>query len=251
MKALKRLALALTSITVIFALSQAPQAHHLGEKVKTSKEMAAYLERSVGALQENNQTICTATKVGPRLYLTASHCVFKGADYRIEFQDFEYHYVRYITVPVESKWERDWALLTTSTENPDRPSLEIECSTTTVYKGQDVAYVGHAGVNTYAYREGYVSTLDKPTNFGPFVQFGQDFAVAVPAAPGSSGSAIVSFDTGKIIGILTELNEGSRGGGTVAGVETVKTLALCASEDNGSPPEIFYDSQTNLKDAHT
>lgn len=184
------------------------------------------LERAVAVMEVDNERQCTATKIAPNTYLTAKHCLpndswGNATSIRVVHKDYEYHYVSTVQYPVESEWDQDWAILYTSTDNKDIPSITLSCSEK-LYKGQRVAFVGHPGIFTYAYREGYISTLVKPRGDW-YRQPGMDFSADMQSEGGASGSAVISLKTGQIIGVLVE---GVRGT-SITGMEAIRNLSLC------------------------
>lgn len=180
---------------------------------------------------------CTATKIGPAKFLTAAHCARSiQADWKISrLGKFDYQWVRSITVPVLEKDDDrvfDWAILHTAAENADIPALALGCGED-LYLGQPVAYYGFSNPLQVGFSVGYVASVTK-TKTGPY---NSDFMVDLQASPGSSGSAIVSLDTGQIIGVLVEGISESRAGVFLIGVQNIKHEDLCPSTDEPIVPQ--------------
>jgi hypothetical protein len=105
-----------------------------------------------------------------------------------------------------------------------------------------------------AFGKGYISTLEQGE------QNNADFFIDVPVAPGASGSAIISLETGHIIGVLTEgvVNTRTREF-YLTGVESIEHLDACEewarrirfwekqAEDDGWMPKPA-DAGTTVRD---
>ncbi len=197
----------------------------------TIRESATLLSSSVVKLTTsygnsyNYSGVCTASKIGKKTFLTARHCVSNlSANYRVD-KDFEYQYVKTILVTVSSKGrsrKEDWAILNMITENTKLKTLRINC-TEEIYLGMPVAYAGYPEMINFAFSSGQVTSVNPPDGRG----MNSDFAVDLAAAPGASGSPIISLDTGNIIGILTEGVFSSRAGAFMVGIESIANLDLC------------------------
>jgi V8-like Glu-specific endopeptidase len=86
-----------------------------------------------------------------------------------------------------------------------------------------IAYAGYPGPSDFTFATGYVTSVKKlRTGINKL-----DFTIDVHAAPGSSGSPIISLDTGLIIGVLIEGVYAPRVGAFMVGVESVRSLDLC------------------------
>ena len=192
-----------------------------GVRALTPGEMAIKLDQSVAELNVRGGH-CTTTKIGAKMWLTARHCIRDGL--KIETEQ-GYLYPRSVLIAMQDKSgsrTEDWAIINTSTEEKGVPALQLGCNDT-VYPGMSVAYLGYPAAADRAFLLGYVSTLNKLRNNG---RNDADFVVDLPAAGGASGSAIVSMDTGNIIGILVEGVAG-RSGFFLAAAESIKNLDWC------------------------
>lgn len=169
----------------------------------TTKEAADLLSPSVFsfATTRSGDAFCTATKIGPKEYLTALHCAMSlETHWRLESVEGEYAFIRSVTASVGEKSGRgklreDWAVLNATAEN-EAPALPLGCSDPH-YVGESVAYMGFPQGLVRAFGRGYVSTMKGTRN-------NADIFVDLPAAPGASGSAVISLDNGHIMGVLTE-----------------------------------------------
>ena len=185
-----------------------------GERDKIIEALAR-LQPSVGALyaQEENgdmKFLCSATAVGRHekstIILSANHCLRKGVSYLVNFGDNKLRSVRVWKIPHyevdKEKFPRrynepetDMALfLMAGSDIPIVPLANGEAQVT----GARVVMVGFPlGVAKIAY-EGIIA--------GKFDRLGADFygylLLQIFGAPGSSGSAVVSVDTGNVVGIL-------------------------------------------------
>jgi S1-C subfamily serine protease len=185
-------------------------------------EMAIRLSASTAELRG-----CTATKIGARMWLTAGHCI--NADSRVETLN-GYLYPRSITVALQDKdgnRKEDWAIVNTSTEDRTIPTLPLGCNDT-IYPGMPVAYLGYPGQTDRAFIMGYVSTMRQVRNYG---RNNADWVLDLPVAGGASGAAVVSMDTGNIVGIVTEGVAAPRTGFFMAAAESVKNLDWCEDEN--------------------
>jgi hypothetical protein len=168
----------------------------------TTSEAARLLNPSVFSFGTTSGSFCTATKIGPTQYLTALHCA-KSLDmsWRLESSTGEYVFVRSVLASVSEKsgggkWREDWAILNGTSLNK-APSLPLGCGDT-LHVGEPVAYLGFPEGLTRAFGKGYISTLEEGSRNNA------DFFIDLPVAPGASGSAVISLETGHIIGVLTE-----------------------------------------------
>lgn len=232
---IKFIAAALVAVHVLFA---APISAHsdMGGPL-TIRESAVLLSSSVVRLSRsfggsyNYSSICTASKIGKMAFLTARHCVSNlSANYRVE-KDFEYQYVKTLIVTVSSKRrnrKEDWAILKMTSENTKLWSLKIGC-TEDIYLGMPVAYAGYPEPIDFAFSSGQVTSIN-PSNAR---NANADFTVDLAAAPGASGSPVISLDTGNIIGILTEGVYSRRIGAFMVGIESIRNIDLCDTE---TPP---------------
>jgi len=214
----------------------------------TAAEMAEKLNASVAELQ-TGQGWCTATKIGHRKWLTAGHCVTRNGKLVTEEG---YLYPRSITVSVSEKEDgkrlEDWAIMNTATDYDTVPALELGCSEE-LYQGMPVAYLGFPAGADRAFMQGYISSVRK-------VRGGYndaDWVIDVPVAGGASGSAIVSMETGRIIGVLTEGVYSQRTGFFLAAAESIRNLDTCEDLNRwfktGGDVDSTYDSLP-AADAH-
>ena len=187
-------------------------------------ETFARLSESVGALyalEEDGDLafLCSATAVDREgeatVILTAYHCVRKGVSYLINFGDNRFHSLRVWQIPHyeldKVKYPRaynepktDMALFLM--EGANLPTIQM-AEGSALTPGAKLAMVGFPlGLAKVRY-EGIVSGhLDRPGS--------DDFnylLLQIFGAPGSSGSAVVSVDSGKIIGVLVSGKQGRAG----------------------------------------
>lgn len=191
----------------------------------TTRQAAELLTASVVEMTTGGAQNCTASKIGPATFLTAAHCARALRDnYRVE-HGYAYQYIKSITITVSEKdYQRteDWAVLHATTVNEDLKTLSLGC-TEDIYLGMPVAYAGFPGPVDFAFGVGHVASTKKMRNSNN----GADFAIDVQAAPGASGSPIISLDTGSIIGVLVEGIYAQRAGAFLVGVESIRSLDLC------------------------
>ena len=175
---------------------------------------------SVGALYAQEEDgdmrfLCSATAVDRRgpdtVIMTAYHCVQKGVSYLINFGDNKLRTARVWKIPHyevdKEKHPRkfnepktDMALFLM--EGNDVPVVPLSKSSRADL-GSKVVMIGYPlGVAKISY-EGIVA--------GRFDRVGSDnynyVLLQIFGAPGSSGSSVVSVETGKIIGILVSAKE--------------------------------------------
>lgn len=188
-------------------------------------EFADQLGKSVGHYgAAGGKGFCTATKIGPREWLTARHCV--DFDTKIETSSGEYIWPRSITFTVAKKKDggrrEDWAILHVAQDTPDVPSLTLGCGDE-LHQGQGVAYFGFPAGVTKGYFEGYVSSVHKVAARGNAA----DFVIDIAVAGGASGSALVDRSTMRILGVITEGVYSSRTGFYLAAAESVRNIDEC------------------------
>ena len=217
----------LAALAVVFTLVW-PSGVQAGEPLSI-REAAELLSLSVVEMTTGGAQNCTASKIGPATFLTAAHCARALKDnYRVEHGS-AYQYIKSITITVSEKdYKRaeDWAVLHATTVNEDLKTLSLGCSED-IYLGMPVAYAGFPGPVDFAFGAGRVASIKKTR----YSDNDADFAIDVQAAPGASGSPIISLDTGNIIGVLTEGIYARRAGAFLIGVESVKSLDLCEDAD--------------------
>ena len=190
------------------------------------RDAAMILENSVVALMNGSSTFCTGTYIGERMVLTAQHCTGNGNDYNIEFvPDMATTWAKWVTTPAGKKTDNerrfDWAVITTSQPMETVAEAQLGCKEE-VYLGQPVAFLGYSQ-GRQQFGKGYVAAV-VPAGNG---RSNYDFAVDLTAAPGSSGSAIMSLDTGNIIGVLIEGVFDQRAGAYMIGVQSIADVAPC------------------------
>ena len=217
----------------------------------TTQEAAKKLSASVYwfGLTGQSRGFCTATKIGPREYLTARHCAEDlERNFRLDGES-GYVFIRSTTITTSTKKGQryeDWAILNATTEN-DAPALDLGCGDE-VKVGDAVAYMGYPQGLKKAFAVGYVATKEQGTS-----KNNADFFVDILVAPGSSGSAIISMETGHVIGVLTEGVVNYRTLEFYAtGVEDIQNLDECADwnkllkewEETGDLHDIFPTEDT-------
>jgi len=174
---------------------------------------------------------CTASKIGPQQFLTAGHCAqFSQGAGRIEY-GYQYLFPGWAQVPKVKKSDgrrhEDWAIIHTTDDSDDIETLELGCGEI-LYEGQMIAYYGYSGDSeSPTFGSGRIASTLPPKGRND-----ADFTIDVQAAPGSSGAPIVSIDSGKVIGILTEGVSGPRVGFYLIGVESVNSLPVCREFDD-------------------
>lgn len=195
-------------------------------KAGEREDIIATIERvapSVGALyaQEENGNIrflCSATAVGyengSTIILTANHCLMKGVSYLINFGDNRMrsllawkipHYEVNATKYPKVYNEPDTDMVLFLTPGTDIPVIEMATKSQTVKRGGKIITLGYPlGVTKISYEgivAGYFDRLgSKIYNYIMLQIFG---------APGSSGSAVVDVESGKVIGVLVRAKTSS------------------------------------------
>jgi S1-C subfamily serine protease len=193
---------------------------------QSPRAVAEKLEKSVVEMTKGGSPACTATKIAPARFLTARHCVSSiGTDFRIEF-GLRYMWPKSVLISLEEKrtsGREDWAVLITSEVNDEIASMELACDEG-LYLGMPVAVLGFSFPTAPGFSTGVIASLKKMRATGT----DSDFVIDVQAGPGSSGSAVVSMDTGKIIGVLIEGVSRSGGQGAfLVGVQTISETDMC------------------------
>ena len=206
----------------------------------TPKDAAVHLEQSVVALKRGwGSPFCTGFKIEAKTFLTAGHCANSINSNTRLVSNFsnDYLYVRSIIVTTQEKSagnrDEDWAILNTTTEAEELASLALACDEE-VYLGMPVAYAGYTQPMDFAFGLGTVMSLNRVSNSMNDL----DFVVDLQAAPGASGSPVISLDTGDVIGVLTEGVFASRAGAFGVGIEHIANLDICEDylKDKGESP---------------
>lgn len=220
----------------------------------TSAEMAEHLNKSTGELlSPRGGPMCTATKIAPRQWLTAGHCI--AYDVKIETANGDYLFPQSWTVGVSKKGDNirreDWAIINTTTEAKDVPALELACGED-IYAGQKVAYVGFPYSVERGYFEGYITSVRKSTK--PWNN--ADWIIDIRAAGGASGAALVDMKSGQVLGVLTEGVTSPRNPFYLTAAESVQNVDSCKDwnrkmhhwEGQGEKPFIPTDNNNNFVD---
>ena len=215
----------LITLAIIFGTIAITSEPARSQETFTPAQAARIIQSSTVALVKNNNEFCTATKIDPRMYLTAKHCVGQDTDFGLEYKKLTTLWPRYITLPwgTKSDGERkpDWAIIETTFGAADIQPAKLGCAEE-IYLGQPVAVYGYSSHAAPSFSVGYVSSLEPGEDPWSF-----DYAIDVQAAPGSSGSAVMSLDTGAIIGVLVEGIAANRVGFYLIGVQEIKTTPVC------------------------
>lgn len=194
-----------------------------------SEEIANSIMPSVGELASKGQFddkfnfICTVSKVGPAIFLTAGHCVASQEQnsYQIRYGK-QYLDVTHLSVSVNNRdntSREDWALLYTKEDVPV-PHIPLECKDN-IKVGQQIVTAGFPFPAGKSYFEGYISST-APLK----INGGGDFFTDLQTGPGASGSPVIDRTYGRTIGILiTMIIPGNRH--LFTGVQTVQTYGLC------------------------
>ncbi len=200
----------------------------------SSKVAAELLSASVVRMTTGGSPLCSASKIGPATFLTAAHCAraLKG-NYRVEHGS-HYQFIKSITITVSEKADgkrsEDWAILHATTENSALTPLSLACDEP-IYLGMPIAYAGFPDPVNFAFGMGYVASVNPLENRVNDA----DFAIDVQAGPGASGSPIISLDSGRVIGVLTEGVFRPKRTPFLVGVESIRSLDLCDGKTNPQP----------------
>ena len=189
----------------------------------TPREAAVLLDKSVVQLS----TACSGAKIGSHQFLTARHCIRPGLKITVRDNRHISLTPQSITISFQEKVEgnrkEDWAIIRTTTDYASLKPLMLGCNEE-LYLGMPVAYAGFPGPSRYFFSTGYITSLQPIKSPGS----NHDFSIDAHGGPGASGSAIISLDTGNVIGVLTEGVMSSRSTGTYAiGIEMIRNLDLC------------------------
>lgn len=200
------------------------------------KDAVTLLNESVVPLKNGQSKFCTAFKIGPKQFMTAAHCAGSITSKTKIDRDFTYQFIETVLFPIPKKADdkiNDWALITTLTENSALKGLKLGCEEE-LYVGQRIASMGYPatvgrGQLDRAFVTGYISSLTPPDS----KYLSQDIVVDMPAAPGASGSPVISLDTGAVVGILVELTTGSRDGSILTGLQHLPDT-MCNMKDSAN-----------------
>lgn len=184
---------------------------------------AKLLEPATVRVMNGSSFICTAFHIGKKMYLTAAHCI-KSPSLRLDTPG-SYLYPSSITIGWDNtrKGRDDWAIIRTQTEDDRVGYLELGCGEE-LYLGMPIAYGGYPYPVNFVYSTGHVSSM---TGIERWSRSGAEYLVDVQAGPGASGSAVISLDTGKVVGILTEGVMGGHRQFFLVGIESIDSLDLC------------------------
>lgn len=192
----------------------------------TKKQAADLLYNStVAVLFGGSEPGCSASKIGPGAFLTARHCI----DPTMKFltKSGQILTPRSVYAGMEKKKDgkryEDWAIVYTSQDDTSIPVLPLGCERD-IYLGMDVAYGGYPVPTRYTLAFGAVVSI------GPLYSQGNnaDYVMDIAASPGSSGSPVISMETGEVVGILTEGVFADRAGVWAIGFESIKSLDVCS-----------------------
>lgn len=238
------LAAALMAFAVESSAVELPDHDYMRHEM-SAKDAAEYLKTAVVRVGDD---YCSGAKIGPKMFLTAGHCMsgrhFRGLNAKIMY-GFETVWAKSILYPISNKdngKDKDWAIVYTFEDLPKVASLKIACGEKP-YLGQKIAYLGYPYPTKYAFGLGYISSLEGTTGSGGN---NADILVDMPASGGSSGSVVISMDTGHVVGVLTEVVYGDRSNIFLTGLESIQNLDQCEAvskpEDEGktsTPPGAY------------
>lgn len=187
-------------------------------------DLMAKASPAVGALYKMEDDgdmsfLCSVTAIGKHekatVLLTAFHCVTKGVSYRVTFDGKAFHSARVWKIPGyevdDKKYRRayhepqvDMAMYLV--DNIDVPMLEI-AEKAAMKPGQEIVTVGFPlGVAKVHYTGSVAGIFERPGSNDDGYQLLQVFG-----APGSSGSSILSLETGKVVSVLVAGRQGRMG----------------------------------------
>lgn len=194
--------------------------------VVSPPDAALILQQSTVRMEVGRDAFCTATKVAPKTFLTARHCTDSLREFDLRFEpEFDVAFPKWVTLPIGTKApgnrKYDWALIETHTDMEHVAAAQYSCHETP-YLGMPVATFGYSSKTQPSFSVGYVASLKPGTRPNQY-----DFALDIQVAPGASGSAIISLDSGDIVGVLTEGISEQRAGVYLIGAQLVSQTALC------------------------
>jgi len=207
-------------LVAMFGMTQPSAGSEHQSLIKTFAEISGAVG-ALYALEDDGDMafLCSATAVGREgdatVILTAFHCVRKGVSYLINFGNNQFHPLEVWQIPhyevdkqayprAYSEPKTDLALFLM--KGQDVPLIRM-AEMATLPPGAKLAMVGFPlGLSKIRY-EGILA--------GYFERPGSDEAnyllLQIFGAQGSSGSAVVSVDSGEIIGVLVKANQGRVG----------------------------------------
>ncbi len=209
----------------------------------TRYEAVDILTKGTAVGQRWSTKLCTVWKYADRQFATAKHCsgTFNSRTQIKQSHNYDYVYVQSITIPVDDDKEgskrEDWMTFRTKDTMDEMVALPLGCGDE-MKIGEQVA-VGHypAGLN-FSVSFGHIMTFDITSGRNNAV-----IAIDAHAAPGSSGSPVISMETGNVIGILIE-GIVSRFGAFAVGLENINNTDMCEGwdkEEGEGTREIIHD----------
>ena len=215
----------------------------LSEDMLTRYEAVDLLRSGSAVMKRWSQKFCSTWKVADKTFVTAKHCA-SGINSNITVRQlgdtWDSSTVRSVTIPIgsdkEGNKDQDWITYTIHDTMKDMVALPRGCGHE-LKIGEPIA-IGHypAGLN-FSVSFGSVITLD--TDLGR--RSNAVIAIDGAAAPGSSGAAVISMETGKVIGIIIE-GIVSRFGAFAIGLESVDNFYLCDGlKGEGDEQEAIHD----------
>ena len=202
----------------------------------TNYEAVEILGKGTAVMQRWSSKYCTTWKAQDKVFVTAAHCrgtVSSSVQIK-QSTNYGYTYVKSIVLPVSTEKsngkDEDWMIMNTEETMDEMVALPIGCGDG-VKIGEQVA-IGHypAGLN-FSVSFGTVMTLDITSSRNRAV-----IATDAAGAPGSSGAPVISMETGRVIGIVTE-GLVSRFGSFAMGLEDINIIDLC--ENLVDDPEVM------------
>jgi V8-like Glu-specific endopeptidase len=169
----------------------------------TSREAAELLSAAVVEYTTTRgRAHCTAFAVGPTKFMSAGHCATFSKSYMSSLNYWVEIYSVEVGVgdkPTQEGSAKDWAIATTYRSIQGVVPLDLACNEE-IYVGMPVAYMGYPSPLKRFFGMGYLATLEESRAS----MSGADGVVDLAAAPGASGSPVISVSSGEVIGILTE-----------------------------------------------
>jgi len=202
----------------------------------TAHEAFEVLDKSVVEFTKYpGKTMCTATAIAPRTFLTAGHCIKGEATFIVDQYGNEFK-VSSVTVGVGMKedypgLQKDWAIVHTDLYVPGISYVAIGCDET-LYVGMPVAYLGYPYPLNRHLGVGIISSIIEPD-----IITSNTAMASFNASSGASGSAVISLDTGNIIAILTTILTPPPGILLATGLEPISETDYCR--------DIAYDKRSN------